>query len=138
LFERFSKFSLKTNDRHGLEHLLLDNEIRKATEEAKRMSCEIKDIRDELNILKSVAQFQRDVEQKLSTNDSSKTGSRNSSLRANYVVEDVSQMDRVSLRIQSSVSPRQPSFMQVFNRNRSAKPSHWSKVKLPIFRQLCQ
>uniref|UniRef100_A0A8H7NC66 Ankyrin repeat protein n=1 Tax=Bionectria ochroleuca TaxID=29856 RepID=A0A8H7NC66_BIOOC len=104
LFERFSKFSLKTNDRHGLEHLLLDNEIRKATEEAKRMSCEIKDIRDELNILKSVAQFQRDVEQKLSTNDSSKTGSRNSSLRANYVVEDVSQMDRVSLRIQSSIS----------------------------------
>ncbi|CAH0023250.1 unnamed protein product [Clonostachys rhizophaga] len=104
LFERFSKFSLKTNDRHGLEHLLLDNEIRKATEEAKRMSCEIKDIRDELNILKSVAQYQRDVEQKLSTNDSSKMGSRNSSLRANYVVEDVSQMDRVSLRIQSSIS----------------------------------
>lgn len=55
---------MKTSNRQGLKHLLLDDEIRKATEEAKRMSCEIKDICDELNILKFVAQYQRYVEQK--------------------------------------------------------------------------
>ncbi|CAG9975227.1 unnamed protein product [Clonostachys byssicola] len=104
LFERFSKFSLKTNDRQGLKHLLLDDVIRKATEEAKRMSCEIKDIRDELNIFKSVAQYQKDVEQKLLTNNSSNMRSRNPTLRSNYVVDDVGQMERISLRIQSSIS----------------------------------
>ncbi|VUC26309.1 unnamed protein product [Clonostachys rosea] len=113
LFEKFSKFSSKTNDRRKLQHLLLDNQIREATEDAKIMSCEIKDIRDELNILKSVAKFQREVEKKLSTSGSGKAGfsnnpsrtlSSNSTLRADYVVDDISQMDEISDRIQSSIS----------------------------------
>ncbi|CAH0051314.1 unnamed protein product [Clonostachys solani] len=96
LFEISSEFSLE-NCRQKPDF------INDAIKLAKEMSCQIKDIRDELNILKSVAQYQREVEEKLSTN-SRKTGSGNASLRANYVIEDISQMDTVSLRIQSSIS----------------------------------
>ncbi|RMJ13281.1 hypothetical protein BHE90_006667 [Fusarium euwallaceae] len=62
------------------------------------MYCEIKDIRDELNILKSAAQHQRTVEEGLTG------GSLDVDLAAAYIVKDLREMDNSAERIQSAIN----------------------------------
>ncbi|KAI2611831.1 hypothetical protein GGR54DRAFT_340844 [Hypoxylon sp. NC1633] len=62
---------------------------------------EIKDIRDELNILKSTANYQNAVQQKLFGQSSA--NSKSSTLAANYIVNDIIEMDRLASRVQSAV-----------------------------------
>ncbi|KAJ4217210.1 hypothetical protein NW759_009157 [Fusarium solani] len=62
------------------------------------MYCDIKDIRDELNILKSAAQHQKTVEEGLTG------GSLDVDLAAAYVVKDLKEMDDSAERIQSAAS----------------------------------
>lgn len=79
--------------------------IRDTIIEAEKMYCDIKDIRDELNILKSAAQHQKTVEEGLTG------GSLDVDLAAAYVVKDLKEMDDSAERIQSAASlsstPRQ-------------------------------
>lgn len=71
--------------------------MRKSIEKAKKLSCDIKDVRDELNILKSAARFQRVVQRNLAR------GQRNLDISADYVENDIREMDEVASRIQSAV-----------------------------------
>lgn len=61
--------------------------------------CDIKDIRDELSIIKSVAQYQRTVQDQIASNHGTV-----SNLTANYISNDVREMDNVAIRIQGAVS----------------------------------
>lgn len=71
-----------------------------AIRKAEDLSSRIKDIRDELNILKAVAQYQRDVQREMQK----LRGSQEAGLSASHVVNDIKEMDKVADRIQTSVS----------------------------------
>lgn len=68
---------------------------------------EIKDIRDELNILKSIAGYQKIVQAKVFEETSLA-----SDLSATYILNDLDEMDKLAERIQSSVS-----YMDVYFNN---------------------
>ncbi|KAJ4127978.1 hypothetical protein NW768_008261 [Fusarium equiseti] len=72
--------------------------MRKSIEKAKKLFCDIKDVRDELNILKSAARFQRVVQRNLSR------GKRNVDISADYVENDIREMDEVASRIQAALN----------------------------------
>ncbi|RFN47991.1 1-alkyl-2-acetylglycerophosphocholine esterase [Fusarium flagelliforme] len=72
--------------------------MRKSIEKAKKLFCDIKDVRDELNILKSAARFQRVVQRNLAR------GKRNLDISADYVENDIREMDEVASRIQSALN----------------------------------
>ncbi|VUC27773.1 unnamed protein product [Clonostachys rosea] len=86
--------------KHLLNAIFGGVEIRKAIKQAEKLSCDVKDIRDELNILKSVATYQKDIQDKLSS--AVNKGVR-SNLTAKYVEGDINGMDKVAERIQSAV-----------------------------------
>ncbi|EXF83077.1 hypothetical protein CFIO01_06249 [Colletotrichum fioriniae PJ7] len=69
-----------------------------AIRKAEDLSSRIKDIRDELNILKAVAQYQRDVQREMQK----LRGSQEAGLSASHVVNDIKEMDKVTDRIQTS------------------------------------
>ncbi|KAF4785494.1 hypothetical protein HER10_EVM0006852 [Colletotrichum scovillei] len=71
-----------------------------AIRKAEDLSSRIKDIRDELNILKAVAQYQRDVQREMQK----LPGSQEAGLSASHVVNDIKEMDKVADRIQTSVN----------------------------------
>jgi hypothetical protein len=73
--------------------------IKKAME----VFTEIKDIRDELNILKSFAQYQSIIQNKCSGGESA-----SQDLTADYIVNDLKEMDALAARIQSAVSYLRP------------------------------
>ena len=66
------------------------------------MCCDIKDIRDELDILQSAAQHQKTVEEGLKRG--LKKGSQGVDLAAAYILKDLEEMDTSATRIQSAVS----------------------------------
>ncbi|KAF5641479.1 ankyrin unc44 [Fusarium tjaetaba] len=70
-------------------------QIEKATE----LYCEIKDVRDEVNILKSVAQFQQIVQRGLAGKDVDE-----SRFSSTYVVKDLKELDSIAERIQGAIS----------------------------------
>ncbi|KAF5012599.1 hypothetical protein FDECE_1366 [Fusarium decemcellulare] len=76
-----------------------DYEIKNAIKKAEKLYCDIKDVRDELNILKSVAQYQGIVQRGLAGKREKEVD-----LSANYVVNDLKEMDIVADRIQSAQS----------------------------------
>ncbi len=63
-----------------------------------QLLSQIKDIRDELNILKVVATHQRKVQDGLSTETSQDSQS------AAYIINDIEEMDRIATRIHEGVS----------------------------------
>ncbi|EXF75204.1 hypothetical protein CFIO01_06162 [Colletotrichum fioriniae PJ7] len=70
-----------------------------AFEEAEKLYGDIKDVRDELNILKSVAQHQKTVQMGLENKEK-----LTADLSAAYVVNDIEQMEAVAQRIESAVN----------------------------------
>ncbi|KAF5581079.1 ankyrin unc44 [Fusarium pseudoanthophilum] len=70
-------------------------QIEKATD----LYCEIKDVRDEVNILKSVAQFQQIVQRGLFGKDVDE-----SRFSSTYVVKDLKELDSIAERIQEAQS----------------------------------
>lgn len=70
------------------------------------MCCDIKDIRDELDILQSAAQHQKTVEEglKRGLKRGLKKGSQGVDLAAAYILKDLEEMDTSATRIQSAVS----------------------------------
>lgn len=66
--------------------------------------CDIKDIRDELNILKTVATFQRKVQYQMAG------PSANGEFETDYILGDIREMDRFAEQTQEAVSHvQQPS-----------------------------
>ncbi|KAI1775281.1 hypothetical protein F4818DRAFT_441378 [Hypoxylon cercidicola] len=76
-----------------------EKEFRDATIEAKNLFSEIKDIRDELNIIKSIVNYQNIVQRKLFEKDPTDSG-----LAASYIVNDITEMESLASRIQSAVN----------------------------------
>ncbi|KAF5985664.1 1-alkyl-2-acetylglycerophosphocholine esterase [Fusarium coicis] len=74
-------------------------EISSAIRKAKNLYCDIKDVRDELNILKSVAQYQQIVQRGLA-----EKGVDESRFSSSYVVKDLKELDSIAERIQSAQS----------------------------------
>ncbi|SCB63976.1 unnamed protein product [Fusarium graminearum] len=75
------------------------NDIKETMKKAEMLYCDIKDIRDELSIIKSVAQYQRTVQDQIASNHGTV-----SNLTANYISNDVREMDNVAIRIQGAQS----------------------------------
>ncbi|KAG6368369.1 hypothetical protein INS49_002574 [Diaporthe citri] len=111
------------NDDKGGGEISADDELRKATKTAQDLSNDIKDIRDELNILKATAQYQQDVQEALYVSQervrisqegvpsASQKGSLmeriqrlQANLSATHVVNDIREMDSVADRIQAAVT----------------------------------
>ncbi|KAI1417262.1 hypothetical protein F5Y13DRAFT_185336 [Hypoxylon sp. FL1857] len=84
--------------REGLNPSERRDKITEATSTAEHIISEIRDVRDELNILKSIADYQYTVQKRLLGRDS--TGS---DLSASYVVNSITEMDRLATTIQSPV-----------------------------------
>lgn len=90
----------KTDNKHKRKRETSpDGELREAIKKAEKLSSDIKDIRDELNILKATAQYQRDVQHGMDMGRVQKAD-----LSAAHVVNDIIEMDNVADRIQAAVS----------------------------------
>lgn len=113
----------ETDSDEGTREISVDVELRNATKTAQDLSNDIKDIRDELNILKATAQYQQDVQEALYmsqertrvnqegvpiANQKGPLMDRIQRLQANlsaaHVVNDIKEMDNVADRIQAAVS----------------------------------
>lgn len=106
----------ETINHKGSGEISADVELRKATQKAQDLSNDIKDIRDELNILKATAQYQQDVQEALylSQERFPSEGQKGplmdriqrlqGNLSAAHVVNDIREMDSVADRIQAAVS----------------------------------
>lgn len=88
--------------------------MREAVKKAEELSTKIKDIRDELNILRAAAQYQRDVQERMYMGHSGgkeiSLGGKDrrrvlgADLSGEHVVNDIIEMDIVANRIQEAVS----------------------------------
>lgn len=91
-----------------------DAKMREAVKKAEELSTKIKDIRDELNILRATSQYQKDVQERMYLGHSGgkemSLGARDmrrllgSDLSGEHVVNDITEMDVVANRIQEAVS----------------------------------
>ncbi|KAL5591313.1 hypothetical protein FOVSG1_010202 [Fusarium oxysporum f. sp. vasinfectum] len=87
---------LKTSNKHAAVQTQ-SQIISAAIDKEKSLYGDIKDVRDELNILKSVAQFQQIVQRGLAGK-----GVDESRFSSTYVVKDLQELDSVAERIQSA------------------------------------
>ncbi|KAI2773948.1 hypothetical protein F4815DRAFT_398683 [Daldinia loculata] len=69
------------------------------TIKAEELFGEIKDIRDELGIIKAIVNYQKNVQRKLFHGDPTDSG-----LAAKYIIDDIAEMERLAGRIQSAVN----------------------------------
>ncbi|KAJ4249866.1 hypothetical protein NW762_012209 [Fusarium torreyae] len=76
-----------------------DEEIKETIKNAKTLYCDIKDIRDELSILKSIAQYQKTVQDGLMSGNTTAFN-----LTATYMANDLQEMDKVAVRIQAALN----------------------------------
>lgn len=95
----------------GLTEPLTTETLQDATQQAAKLLFEIKDVRDELNIIKTVAQFQRKVQSAMKRHDNYDTCTAQQNpkgavedLTADYVCNDIIELDKVAEQIQESVS----------------------------------
>lgn len=120
LSNALSKFLNTTNGNSKQGHVeskgsqteeLTTERLQLATKEAAKLLFDIKDVRDELNIINTVAKYQRKVQSAMTrdTNDNtcascqmSKDSDEN--LTADYVCNDIEELDKVAFQIQDSVS----------------------------------
>ncbi|KAM0221246.1 hypothetical protein ACHAQD_005600 [Fusarium lateritium] len=75
-----------------------EEKMRESIKLAEKLVADINDVRDELNILKSAARFQKKVQIDLAGNNAKSTN-----LSADYVENDIKEMDDVAERIQSAL-----------------------------------
>ncbi|KAI4602957.1 hypothetical protein KJ359_008178 [Pestalotiopsis sp. 9143b] len=68
-----------------------------AISKAERLLSEIKDVRDELNILRSIVSYQNTVQLQVH-----KARSSDSVLSSRYISNDIADMERLATRIQSA------------------------------------
>ncbi|KAI2472581.1 hypothetical protein F4781DRAFT_343816 [Annulohypoxylon bovei var. microspora] len=83
---------------NGLKTSGREKKFREATIEAEKLFGEIKDIRDELSIIKSIVNYQNIVQRKLFDKDPT-----DSDLAASYIINDLTEMESLASRIQTAV-----------------------------------
>ncbi|KAI0896458.1 hypothetical protein F4806DRAFT_464636 [Annulohypoxylon nitens] len=103
----YAKFSLEKR-RDGRSNVMSVENVTKAISEAAGLSCDIKDILDELNILKTIAAHQHTVQTQLSNvltnSDISKAATLlDHEYSAARIIDDIEAMDRAADRIHSAV-----------------------------------
>ncbi|KAM0544379.1 hypothetical protein ACHAPJ_011838 [Fusarium lateritium] len=102
VFDEFSSKARKRRNqlyhRSGTESLA-DEEIKETIKNAETLYCDIKDIRDELSILKSIAQYQKTVQDGLMSGNTTAFN-----LTATYMANDLQEMDKVAVRIQAALN----------------------------------
>ncbi|KAI1478751.1 hypothetical protein F4774DRAFT_143221 [Daldinia eschscholtzii] len=91
----FAKFQELQN---GVDTDGRKKKFKEATVEAEQLFGELKDVRDELGIIKSIVGYQKVVQRKLF--EKSSTGS---SLSTDYIADDIAEMEKLAGRIQSAV-----------------------------------
>ncbi|KAK1703613.1 hypothetical protein BDP67DRAFT_535203 [Colletotrichum lupini] len=96
-----------------------------AINKAEKLYSDIKDVRDELNILKSVAQYQQSVQRKLTPSQV-----KNADLTAAQVVSNIIELDVVADRIQLAVNAT-ISLQQNEIANNQAKLA-WDQARLAV------
>lgn len=79
-----------TDDANDLETILIN---------ASKLACTVKDIRDEVNILRSIVNFQLTVQKGMACNPESNAG-----ITAHYFLKDILELEAVAMRVQDSVS----------------------------------
>ncbi|KAI9896675.1 hypothetical protein N3K66_008847 [Trichothecium roseum] len=90
---------LSKNQRQGKDVPVISGQGAKdAIKHAESLSYRIKDIRDELSILRAVAGYQKNVQDRIFR----ARGKKSNSL-ATYVFNDIGQMDNVSMRVEAAV-----------------------------------
>lgn len=72
---------------------------KEAISKAESLLSEIKDVRDELNILSSIVNYQNTVQRQVHDKPSSESG-----LSSRYISNDIVNMEKLATRIQSAVS----------------------------------
>lgn len=79
--------------------------MREATKKTSKLLFEIKDVHDELNILKTIARSQLEVQSDMvhKQNDAT-SGDAQKDLTAKYVLNDIVELDRAANQTQSAVS----------------------------------
>lgn len=105
---------------------------------AAQLLFEIKDVRDELNILRTIAEFQRKVQSRMNGRELTATSPiLDEDLTAVYVRNDIDEMDKLAGRIKDAVLySRRHRFIQVLIVELSyIPPSHFTRVKFLWIRE---
>ncbi|KAF4984354.1 hypothetical protein FDECE_17103 [Fusarium decemcellulare] len=76
-----------------------DGDLKKVLTDASKLACDVKDIRDELNILRSIVNSQLIVQEDMAGNPESTSG-----ITAHYFGKDIEELENVAKRVQESVS----------------------------------
>ncbi|KAF4454415.1 1-alkyl-2-acetylglycerophosphocholine esterase [Fusarium austroafricanum] len=79
---------------------LTASELEETSWKSESLSCDIKDVQDELNMLKSVVNHQNAVLEKLVSRPKS---DKDQELSTGYILNDLEEMDKLTSRIQSAV-----------------------------------
>lgn len=73
--------------------------MKESIQRATELSKKAKDVRDELNILRTIARFQLTVQRRLAATSATK----NEDLTAQYNLDDINELDKLASRIQENV-----------------------------------
>ena len=142
----YEKFRLQmTETREALERVGLevknDKDSKSRVQEAATLACEIKDIRDELNIIKTITNYQKIVQDSLNGNrtDRDRRGPddipADTDGSATYIISDIIGMERVADRIHAAVGVIYHCVNIILIReHRSIQVSRSNRTKQPFLR----
>ncbi|KAK1523984.1 uncharacterized protein CCOS01_09071 [Colletotrichum costaricense] len=103
--ELFRKFCIQRKEPNGVDNSIESSQ--RDTRRAAELLFEIKDIRDELNILRTVVEYQRKVQSSIDNTALEQLTVRNPEfdrdLKAKYVRNDIDELDRLAKNIQGSL-----------------------------------
>lgn len=90
--------SSKNKKRRKADQVVSGQSFKSSIDHAEALSSQIKDIRDELAILRAVAKYQENVQKELFEGRK-----KTSNMSSTYVLDDLGEMDEVSKRVQAAV-----------------------------------
>ncbi|KAI8317367.1 Ankyrin repeat and protein kinase domain-containing protein 1 [Colletotrichum sp. SAR11_240] len=106
LFSQFSKQPVELDEKHSRakNHSLTITDVLGATRRASKLLFQIKDVRDELHILKTIADYQEKVQTSMDKAiHSASNAAFDENMKAKYVRNDVDELDRLACNIQEAL-----------------------------------
>ncbi|KAI8199780.1 Ankyrin repeat and protein kinase domain-containing protein 1 [Colletotrichum sp. SAR 10_76] len=105
LFSQFSKQPVELDEKHSRakNHSLTITDVLGATRRASKLLFQIKDVRDELHILKTIADYQEKVQTSMDKAIHSASNAAFDENMAKYVRNDVDELDRLACNIQEAL-----------------------------------
>lgn len=110
MFRRFSDQPVEPDEKDSrAKNLSLTiTDVQGATRKAAKLLFQIKDVRDELHILKTVAEYQEKVQNSMDKAiHSASNAAFDDNMKAKYVKNDIEELDRLARNIQEAVSEDQ-------------------------------